>query len=286
VQTLQEVKENHVMFDPRDPYERFHWHYDSKNPLSIAQIIAGQSVDTETVALIWLLLEHGASLTVAGPTDPQPGVGKTTTVNGLLQLLPVGSSLIYMSGMNEDFAFTGIPGIDPTTSYALCNEVSDHSSIYMWGGVAQHYLKLPSEGYHIITSVHADTIDDVIRMYHYELGLTAQDIRRLGIIVNIGLIEGQRRWFTTHFLRPHSDPLHPETIVPLPLSIWDKGYFHHAKQDILEEISDWTGLEIQDIITDLKHRSDFLRLLAQRSDNDMTHVHEALQAFRTSSAAR
>ena len=53
------------MFDPRDPYERYYWHYDSRRPLSMAQIIAQGSVDAETVALIWLLLEHGASLTVA-----------------------------------------------------------------------------------------------------------------------------------------------------------------------------------------------------------------------------
>ena len=49
----------------------------------MAQIIAMGSVDVETVALIWLLLEHGASLTVSGPTDPQPGVGKTTTLECL-----------------------------------------------------------------------------------------------------------------------------------------------------------------------------------------------------------
>ena len=101
------------MFDPRDPYERYWWHYDSRRPLSMAQIIAMKSVDVETVALIWMLLEHGASLTVAGPTDPQPGIGKTTTLNALLQFLPEGTALAYMSGMYENFAFTQLPDIDP-----------------------------------------------------------------------------------------------------------------------------------------------------------------------------
>ncbi len=94
------------MFDPRDPYERYWWHYDSRRPLSTAQIIALDSVDAKTVAMVWLMLEHGASLTVAGPTDPQPGIGKTTTLNALLQFLPEGTALAYMSGMYEDFAFT------------------------------------------------------------------------------------------------------------------------------------------------------------------------------------
>ena len=87
------------MFDPRDPYERYWWHYESRRPLSLAQIVALGSVDIYTAALVWLILEHGASLTVAGPTDPQPGIGKTTTLNALLQFLPEGTALAYMSGM-------------------------------------------------------------------------------------------------------------------------------------------------------------------------------------------
>src|SRR6266705_972382 len=204
------------MFDPRDPYERFYWHYDSRRPLSMAQIIAQGSVDVETVALMWLLLEHGASLTVAGPTDPQPGVGKTTTLNALLQFLPEGTALAYMSGMYENFAFTRIPDINPATTYALCNEVSDHLPIYMWGRVARRYLTLPAQGYHIATSVHADTVQDVISLYHHDLHLRAEDVRRLGLVVNIGLVGHayplRRRWFTTYVLQPDADPKHHDQI--------------------------------------------------------------------------
>src|SRR5215469_851469 len=210
------------MFDPRDPYERYWWHYDSRRQLSTAQIIALDSVDAKTVALVWLMLEHGASLTVAGPTDPQPGIGKTTTLNALLQFVPEGTALAYMSGMYEDFAFTRLPDIDPARTYALCNEVSDHLPIYMWGRVARRYLALPAQGYHIATSVHADTIDDVIYMYHHELHLTPEEVRRLGLVINIGLAgrvyPARRRWFSTHFIEPRADPKRPNAIVPLPLS--------------------------------------------------------------------
>ncbi len=269
------------MFDPRDPYERYYWHYDPKRPLSIAQIIASKSVDVEIVALIWLLLEHGASLTVAGPTDPQPGVGKTTTVNALLQLLPRGSTLVYMAGMAENFAFTSTPGSDPATLYVLCNEVSDHSPIYMWGWAAQHYLKLPAQGYHIVTSVHADTIDDVIRMYHYDLRLTAGDVRRLGLIINIGLVGERRRWLTTHFLRPQADPRRPEAITVLPLSSWNdsEATFNHADQSTLNEVTEWVGLTQQDFMDDLKQRSNCLSILAQGDGVDMRQMHMAINEF-------
>src|SRR5437667_11322667 len=193
------------MFDPLDPYERYWWHYYSRRPLSTAQIIALDSVDAKTVAMVWLMLEHGASLTVAGPTDPQPGIGKTTTLNALLQFLPEGTALAYMSGMYEDFAFTQLADIDPASTYALCNEVSDHLPIYMWGRVARRYLTLPAQGYHIATSVHADTIDDVISMYGDDVRLRPEDVRRLGLVINIGLMGRgsplRRRWLSTNLLQ-------------------------------------------------------------------------------------
>jgi hypothetical protein len=273
------------MFDPRDPYERYYWHYDSRRPLSMAQIIAQGSVDAETVALSWLLLEHGVSLTVAGPTDPQPGVGKTTTLNALLQFLPEGTALAYMSGMYENFAFTRLPDIDPATTYALCNEVSNHLPIYMWGRVARRYLSLPAQGYHIATSIHADTIDDVIFMYHHDLHLRPEDVRRLGLVVNIGLVGRvypmRRRWLSTHLLQPTADPKHPDDIVPIPLSLWNEfdDTFEHADQSILDDMAQLAAMSSPEFSAALKRRSDRLQELAQQG-LDVNQMYDAIQELR------
>lgn len=277
------------MFDPRDPYERYYWHYESRRQLSVAQIIALGSVDAETAGLIWLLLEHGASLTVAGPTDPQPGVGKTTTLNALLQFLPEGTALAYMSGMYEDFAFTRLPHIKPQETYALCNEVSDHLRIYMWGRVAKRYLTLPAQGYHIATSVHADTIDDVIDMYHHDLRLTAEDVRRLGLVINMGLVgrvyPARRRWFTTHFFEPKANPQKPDAITPVPLSLWNNvdDTFEHADQPILDDLAQWIGMSCNAFNTALKRRVNCLKELAGENNGhgaDMQEMYEAISALR------
>jgi hypothetical protein len=274
------------MFDPRDPYERYWWHYDSRRPLSTAQIIALDSVDVKTVAIVWLLLEHGASLTVAGPTDPQPGIGKTTTLNALLQFLPEGTALAYMSGMYEDFAFTQLPDIDPASTYALCNEVSDHLPIYMWGRVAKRYLTLPSSGYHIATSVHADTIHDVIHMYQDDLRVSAEDIRRLGIVVNIGLVGRvyplRRRWLTTHFLQPQADPKCPDVVIPLPLSQWNAvdDTFVHAKQPVLDELANWASISPTEFSLALQQRIDCLEKLSQGQGADMRELYNAINKLR------
>jgi hypothetical protein len=274
------------MFDPRDPYERHWWHYDSRRPLSMAQIIALGSVDTYTVALIWLLLEHGVSLTVAGPTDPQPGVGKTTTLNALLQFLPEGTALAYMSGMYEDFSFTKLEDIEPAKTYALCNEVSDHLPIYMWGRVARTYLTLPVQGYHVATSVHADTIAEVLKMYQHDLHVSIQDIRRLGLVVNIGLTGKayplRRRWFTTHFLKPYADPARPEKVQLVPLSLWNQveDTFTHADQATLDELASWISLTPDEFAAALQVRLTYLTEASRDQGVDLQEMYEIIEQAR------
>src|SRR6266571_7029855 len=194
------------MLKQSEPYESEQRYSKSRRQLSIAQIIALRSVDVETVALTWQMLECGASLTVAGPTEPKPGAGKTTALHALLQFLPEKAAVAYMFGMYETFAFTRLPDIDPANTYALCSEVSDHIPTYMWGQIARRFLMLPAKGYRIATSVHAETIEDVLHLYQHDLHLRVEDIRRLGLVINIGLMGNQRtplrRWISTYFLRP------------------------------------------------------------------------------------
>lgn len=271
------------MFDPRDPYERTYWHYDSRHPLSLAQLIASGSVDAWTAALVWLLIQHRASFTVAGPTDPRPGVGKTTVLNALFQLLPPETGLVYTSGMYEDFSFTHQADNDPARTYVLCNEISDHQPFYMWGRVARRYLLLPTQGYHIATSVHADTIADVIYMYHHEFRLSSEVVRRLGLVIHVGIVgedaAPRRRWLTTHFLRPTADPRRPDAIVPLLISRWneDDDTFEHADQAILDELALWADLAPQEFAAAIQQHTNYLQELSTRANIGMDAMYEAIK---------
>ncbi|HLX55440.1 MAG TPA: hypothetical protein VKR83_00300 [Ktedonobacteraceae bacterium] len=274
------------MLHPQSPHERLQRDFTPRQSLSIAQIIALGSVDVETVALVWMLLEHGASLTVAGPTEPRPGAGKSTILHALLQFLPESAILAYMSGKYETFAFAGLPDADPAATYAVCNEVSDHQSTYMWGAAARRYLTLPAQGYHVVTSVHADTIDDVLHLYQHDLRLRIEDLRRLGLVVNVGLIgQGKlqrRRWLTTCFLRPQPDPRHPEASIPLLLSRWNASTdtFEHADRAALDELADWAELTPQDFIAALMQRTDCLRELARGQGAYLNQVQAAISHMR------
>jgi hypothetical protein len=134
--------------------------------------------------------------------------------------------------------------------------------------------------------VHADTIDDVLNMYQHDLRLTPEDIRRLGLVINIGIVGYvyplRRRWLTTHFLQPQADKtLRPDTIVPLPLSLWNDAddTFVHADQSILDELALWAGMTPTAFNAALQRRVDSLEEQAREGAN-MREMYDAIAEVR------
>ncbi len=267
-------------FDPSDPRDRLLWRYDSAHPLSVAQLIARQSVDAATAALVWLLLECGASLTVAGWEFE---LGKTTTMGALLQLLPAGTSLRLTAGMLEDFAFTSQPGICPGATCVVCNEINDWPPYYMWGEQARRFLSLPARGWRITTTVHAQDLDEVITLYRKGLGLQVAEISRLGIVVNLGLKAGrQRRWLATHFLLPQDDGARARKVAALRLSRWhsDADAFETAHPSVLAALARWAGCPQDAFSAALARRTACLAPLAEGDGAGPGAVAAAIAALR------
>jgi hypothetical protein len=271
------------MFDPRIPYHRRMWHYDSDRPLSVAQLIALGSLDAQTAALLWLLVERHQSLIVSGPTDPTPGIGKTTTLNALLGFLPPGTTLVYTTGMYEDFAFRD--EVTPDTTCVLANEVSDHLRIYMWGGVARELLNLPGEGYAIATSCHADTIKDVLSMLRRDLRIPAETVRRLGIIINIGIVgrvwPPRRRFLTVNFLAPQPPDGAPNEIRLIPLAEWQASTdtFTHATPEALAELAAITNMTLDDFTAAIARRQQTLEDLSEGRGVGPSRMRDAVDAL-------
>jgi hypothetical protein len=272
------------VFDARDPYERRMWHYESWRPLSIAQIIAAGSVDAATAALLWVLIEHRASLIVAGPTDPTPGIGKTTTLNALLEFLPEDTMLAYCAGMWERFDFLKIAA--PERTCIICNEVSDHLPIYMWGRVARRFLMLPEQGYIVATTVHADTIDDVVALLANDVNLPLTNLQRLGLVVNIGLVgrvyPPRRRFLTVHFLRPTPASPDAREVEVLQLATWNPrtDRFSRPSAATLAELAQWAGTDITGLSGAVRRRTETLARLAADAGQGMRPTRRAIAALR------
>lgn len=281
------------MFDPRSPYHRRMWHYESDRPLSVAQLVSLGSLDVRTAALLWLLIEHHHSLIVSGPTDPTPGVGKTTTLNALLGFLPNGSTLVYTTGMYEDFDF--VSEVRPETTCVLANEVSDHLPIYMWGRVARQLLRLPADGFAIATSCHADTVTDVLSMLARDLRLPAGDIRRLGVIVNIGLVgrvwPPRRRFLTVNLLRPAPPAGDARAddgygVSMLPLATWEpkSDTFTPLDEEGLAEVAALLGMTPESCADALNRRCACIETLADGRGVGMRAMRDALDEFAAAEA--
>ncbi|HEU5439318.1 MAG TPA: hypothetical protein VFU88_08520 [Ktedonobacterales bacterium] len=304
------------MFDPRSAYSRRMWHYESSNPLSVAQLVSLGSLDARTAALLWLLVEAHQSLIVSGPTDPTPGVGKTTTLNALLGFVPNGSTLVYTAGMYEDFDW--LDQVPPESTYVLANEVSDHLPIYMWGRHARKLLTLPERDFAIATSCHADTVADVLEMLGGDLRLPGDAIARLGVIVNIGLVgriwPPRRRFLSVHLLQPmasaasaaSSAPAAAQAATPvprltpaavaaaqrfgaglLPLALWNgkDDSFTPASPAALSALAAALGTTPADVAATLADRCARIEALAQGRGVGLHAMREAIDEFYDAQAA-
>jgi len=284
------------------------WHYESDRPLSVAQLIALGSLDAYTAALLWMLIERHTSYIISGPTSPTPGVGKTTTLNSMLDFLPDGTSLVYTSGMYERFDFREVT--EPETTCVLCNEVSDHLRIYMWGRVARRFLDLPAERYAVATSMHADTLDDVLSALMGDLHLSAEQMARLGIIVNIGIVgrvwPPRRRFLTVNLMHPKTpvavaDPdaeqsgaapasmlLGPASdhLAILPLSRWEaKGdCFTRPDTETLAQVAAFLKLDVVAFQAMLQRRIECLQELAEGNGAGQRPVRRAIARLREEEA--
>jgi hypothetical protein len=272
------------MFDPRNAYHRRMWHYESGTPLSVAQLIALGSLDAPTAALLWMLIEHHESLIVSGPTDPTPGVGKTTTLNALLGFLPGGSNLVYTVGMYEEFDF--ITEVQPELTCVIANEVSNHLPIYMWGRVARRLLKLPEQGFAVATSCHADTVRDVIEMLTDDLKVPESDIRRLGIIINIGLVgrlwPPRRRFLTVNFIRPSSVRAAEGSAIEMtPLVSWDStaDSFLPPGKDALGVIASALCIAPLELAQELERRTEIMQTLSEGNGAGMQAMRRVTDAY-------
>jgi hypothetical protein len=269
-----------MYFDASNPYHRQRMHYESQRQLSLPELIGRGSLDAATGAVLWTLLEHRASYIIAGPTDPTPGVGKTTTLNSLLPFYPRGTGLVYTLGMYEDFDF--VDQVTPQETTVLANEVSDHLPIYMWGGHARTFLRLPEKGFTIATTCHADRLPDVMSILQQDLRLQDDEIRQIRFIVNIGLVgrtwPQRRRWLTTHFILPPGTG--PD--APMVISRWREktDAFTAPKPEVVAAMAAWAGVTEEAFQTEVATRAAFLAdLAAQNADHRDTIL--ALEALRT-----
>lgn len=167
------------------------WHgYNHPEAMSITQIISAGTMPARVAAILWLVMERGASIVLAA--DP-PGAGKTTILTALLAFMRPDAAMYFTRGWGETFQLPPVRPGDPPV-YLMINEISDHLPVYSWGPYVRHAFELMGEGYALASTLHADTVDGVIEQLQEECDVPEEQIGRLAFIVPmfVGVRGGQR----------------------------------------------------------------------------------------------
>ncbi len=276
------------MDEHEEPFGWWGWHWQPPVPLSIMQITDAGSADTDLMAVVWAMLARRASVLVAA--EP-PMAGKTTTLTALLDLMPADTRRVYLRGHYETFDFVDDPGADPSHTYLLANEMSDHLAVYLWGSRIYKMFELIEKGYAIGSTMHAETVDDVIAILNSSpLKVPPRWIARLTLVINLYVSStygaATRRFSTVHMLEPgkgdESDGLLPG-VRPVLLSRWDQqtDTFEHQfnHPDVQAKLAAWAGCSTQEWAIDVSKRKAHLDKMVADGVRGISATRIALNNF-------
>jgi hypothetical protein len=268
--------------------------------MSVMQLIEAGSLDSSLLALLWAMLSRRASLLVAA--EP-PMAGKTTTLTALLDLTPPQTKRVYLRGHYETFDFVDSQDADPRNTYVLANEMSDHLVVYLWGSRIYKTFELVEKGYAIGSTMHAETVDDVIAILDsHPLNVPAEWIARLTLVINLYVSStygsAVRRFNTVHMLEwcgeelrpgeraPAAGSAHaPDSIVrgvrPLVLSSWDRrsDSFDHRfmRPEVAARLASWAGCTLAEWEADIARRKAHLDKLQDERVRGISATREGLR---------
>ena len=156
------------------------WHgYNHPEAMSITEIVRAGTMPPRLAALLWLVMERGASIVLAA--EP-PGAGKTTILTALLAFTRPDAAVYFTRGWGETFALP-TRGPDDPALYLLMNEISDHLPVYSWGPYVRRAFELIGDGYALASTLHAETVDGVIEQLADECDVPEEHIGRLAFVV-------------------------------------------------------------------------------------------------------
>ena len=254
------------------------WHgWNQPEPLSITQILRSGTLSPRIAAILWLVIERGASMILAA--DP-PGAGKTTILTALLAFARPDASVYFTRGWGETLRLPPRGGDAPT--YIMVNEISDHLPVYSWGPYVQRSFELMAEGYALLSTMHADTTEGVIEQLMDENDVPEANIGHLAFVVPIYVGangDGQRirRVSEVAVLEPLGASYDRHSVAS-----WrrDDDRFEALQTPAqINAVARRLGMEEEDFMEALHRREQFLEALLAEDVLEMEQVQQRVLTF-------
>ena len=270
-------------------------------PRSIVELILGGTLDAELAAQLWLLLEAGVPVVVAGAA---PAVGTSTLLGAVLAFLPGEVRVVVLAGDGETFdwmpqatelgwpgvarARKGIPPARPGETLLLADGLSDQGKADTWGEAARVAVRAASIGYGLAATIPADSLDEVLHLLGQPpVRLADDELTHLGVVLVLRrLDDGRRRVAAAHYVRPLARDTHGhlQRLGPAVLATWDPAAdrFEHFGWGITPELAARVGRRAGDFEVERERRRTLLEDLAGAGRTAPDEVRRALLADRSS----
>ncbi len=257
------------------------WGLKNDENLSIIDVVNSGTVDYKLAGLLWLLMEHRASLLVAaGPSF----VGKSTLLHALLDFLPPDVEQVTLSGYDEDFRLTGVG--KPENTYLVTEEMSPHSYEYLWGRQVVKAFELIPKGYALGGTIHARNIKEVAYILN-ALGVPLSLIASLGMVVTLQVTRG--RSYNDDLVRyvdtVNTVNLAKEGLVAQALAARGSpaaSFTYPSEQSLRDILFTKFGIKRDDISAEIELRGRFLSQLRDKGICSRGEVRKAISEYRQS----
>ena len=262
--------------DAPEPRGWWGFGWNTSQPLSIVELVAAGNFSVHTAALLWLLIEARASIIVAA--NPS-SAGKTTTLSALSDFLPPTVDRLYLRGWQETFAWRATA--DPTRTYLLCNEISAHLPIYLWGDNVAHLFDAAVAGFGFGATMHADTAEEVIGLLgDAPLAIAPTALARLDLVLTLAVDyrnRRPRRRLDALTFFPRDDA----TNAQVTLAHWDAGSDRAIDTATahIPSLARRVGRTTESFASDHAQRTMFLTALLTRGIHTRRDVRRALAAY-------
>jgi flagellar protein FlaI len=285
-------------------------------PRSIVELIRDGTLDTDLAATLWVLLEGRVPLLVAAA---DPGVGKSTLLAALLDLVPPDVRRIELAGATETFDWlpqaselgwrrpagqAALPGhtslaghasgdrepepaVRPDSTLIVIPELSDHLPSYTWGAEARIAIRAATIGYGLAATIHADSLEEVLAgLRRPPVSADDDELTRLGLVLILRRVgDRQRRVVAAHYIRPtaRDEHGHVQRLGPAVLSTWDQRQdrFEHFGWGITPELAVRIGWHPGDLEVEVDRRRDFLADLSTAGVVGVDDVRTAIAGYRS-----